>query len=243
MDCPLKRELITAYVDGELNPVEYDRIREHIASCSKCRFRIEEEARAKEFLRSKLKFTPAPPHLREKIIKGLNEIDAAQKPAPVHSLFRSRSVTLHYRLSHLFSAAAALIIVLSGVLYLALNTSGPDSPQFSVTSPEVLRIQSVSWKDCALQKDAEGNIILTGRLVCIGCEFTQKYNIFVDCAKHGHHFVLLTDHGLYVDFTPNERSISLLHEQQVAGLKVKIVGKLCTRSNYMDIVNYEKLPV
>ena len=242
MDCPIAREQLTAYIDGELTPEEFEIIRKHLHACHRCRILAEQAERAKQLLRSKLEFIPAPAGLREKIVRRLNEFDERNRADSLGSIRRPRAITFHYTIKSLFAVAAAAIIIVSGA-YLNWRPSAHNGAMLSVISPEVEQVRTVSWSDCRLDKDLDGNIILTGKIVCIGCEFTNKYGIAVDCARHGHHLVLLTDVGLYVDFTPNEKSDHLLHEKALREVKVKVVGKLCTKSNFMNIVNYEKLPV
>ena len=242
MDCPIAQEQITAYLDGELTPEEFEIIRKHLQDCHRCRILAEQAERVKQLLRNKLEFIPAPAGLREKIVRGLNEFDEKRDAEGLGGIRRHRAFTFHYTIKGLFAAAAVVSIIIAGA-FLDRRPSADDGARFSVTSPEVEQVRTVSWSDCNLNKDREGNIILTGRIVCIGCEFTHKYGISVDCARHGHHPVLLTDVGLYVDFTPNEKSDHLLHEKGLMEVKVKVVGKLCTKSNFMNIVNYEKLPV
>ena len=123
MSCDFSGTLLHAYLDGELDAVRAAEFERHLENCRECTATLG----AAESLRASLQhaqlYETAPPELRKKIRSKL-KISAAST---------SRSPVAAWR----WLAAAAAILLLTGMAWLAVPHFRPDSPE-SVTSAEVI---------------------------------------------------------------------------------------------------------
>jgi mycothiol system anti-sigma-R factor len=123
MSCDLSGTLLHAYLDGELDAVRAAEFERHLENCRECTATLG----AAESLRASLQraqlYETAPPELRKEIRSKL-KISAAST---------SRSPVAAWR----WLAAAAAILLLTGMAWLAVPHFRPDSPE-SVTSAEVI---------------------------------------------------------------------------------------------------------
>ncbi|MCF6157037.1 MAG: mycothiol system anti-sigma-R factor [wastewater metagenome] len=63
------------FMDGEIDEPNHLTIQKHVNHCGECRQRYEIERDIRSLIKSCGKKSPAPPHLYDRIIKGLNAID------------------------------------------------------------------------------------------------------------------------------------------------------------------------
>ncbi|HXC87824.1 MAG TPA: anti-sigma factor [Candidatus Cybelea sp.] len=123
MSCDFSGTLLHAYLDSELDAVRAAEFERHLENCRECTASLG----AVESLRASLQraqlYETAPPELREKIRSKL-KISAAST---------SRSPVAAWR----WLAAAAAILLVTGVAWFAVPHFGADNPE-SVTSAEVI---------------------------------------------------------------------------------------------------------
>jgi mycothiol system anti-sigma-R factor len=123
MSCDFSGTLLHAYLDSELDAVRAAEFERHLENCRECTATLG----AVESLRASLQraqlYETAPPELRKKISSKL-KISAAST---------SRSPVAAWR----WLAAAAAILLVTGVAWFAVPQFRPDSPE-SVTSAEVI---------------------------------------------------------------------------------------------------------
>jgi len=123
MSCDFSGTLLHAYLDSELDAVRAAEFERHLENCRECTATLG----ATESLRASLQraqlYETAPPELRKKIRSKL-KISAAST---------SRSPLAAWR----WLAAAAAILLVTGVAWFAVPQFRPDSPE-SVTSAEVI---------------------------------------------------------------------------------------------------------
>jgi mycothiol system anti-sigma-R factor len=123
MSCDFSGTLLHAYLDSELDAVRAAEFERHLENCRECTATLG----AAESLRASLQraqlYETAPPELRKKIRSKL-KISAAGT---------SRSPAAAWR----WLAAAAAVLLVTGVAWFAVPHFRPDSPE-SVTSAEVI---------------------------------------------------------------------------------------------------------
>ena len=123
MSCDFSGTLLHAYLDSELDAVRAAEFERHLENCRECTATLG----ATESLRASLQraqlYETAPPELRKKIRSKL-KISAAST---------SRSPVAAWR----WLAAAAAILLVTGVAWFAVPHLRPDNPE-SVTSAEVI---------------------------------------------------------------------------------------------------------
>ena len=123
MSCDFSGTLLHAYLDSELDAVRAAEFERHLENCRECTATLG----AAESLRASLQraqlYETAPPELRKKIRSKL-KISAART---------SRSPVAAWR----WLAAAALILLVTGVAWFAVPHFRPGNPE-SVTSAEVI---------------------------------------------------------------------------------------------------------
>lgn len=68
---------LSADADDELTPAERHEVSAHLAGCAECRARLEGEREMKAMIRGEAPMYRAPDALRERICRGLDEIDRA----------------------------------------------------------------------------------------------------------------------------------------------------------------------
>jgi mycothiol system anti-sigma-R factor len=121
MSCDFSGTLLHAYLDGELDAVRAAEFERHLENCRECTATLG----AAESLRASLQraqlYETAPPELRKKIRAKLSAASTSRSPVAAWR----------------WLAAAATILLVTGVAWLALSRSRSDSPE-SVTSAEVI---------------------------------------------------------------------------------------------------------
>lgn len=80
MKCPDAKELIEAYVDGELDPTQKSELRSHMEGCISCAETHWNLQEMRTNLRKEAPYYEAPVHLRERVSKSLR--DEARRRAP-----------------------------------------------------------------------------------------------------------------------------------------------------------------
>ena len=113
MDCAGYQELVAADVDGRLEATEQAAARLHVAGCAGCAVRRRQQQEIKELLRARLKLTPTPDDLRQRVLAAV-----AREASVPQTQRRYR-----WRLVLAGSLAAALI---AAVIIPRLHKRGPD---------------------------------------------------------------------------------------------------------------------
>ena len=111
MDCKQTRELLAAYLDGELSSAEKAGVERHLAECRECRLELESLREAQKAIRSALiagASSQEPPKLAWEQLKPSLEV---YRPSMLF-LFRQRK----WRIVATVIAAALLIAILVWVL-------------------------------------------------------------------------------------------------------------------------------
>ena len=124
MRCVKVTQQLSAFLDGELQPSEAERIREHLESCPTCR----KERQALELTINSVKALPAmraPGDLASRVLADIEEAEA--QPAASASVIRGR-----FGLRLLWPAAAALLIG-AGIALLSPSMRGS---RFARESPQ-----------------------------------------------------------------------------------------------------------
>ncbi len=106
MTCEQAQELIHAYIDGELDLVNNLEIEGHLGECEACRSEHQEHLNVRALVRGGAQYNRAPDLVKKRIRKQINS-------AP-----RMRSTSRRW-----IAAAAAVILTLSGVLWLIFARS------------------------------------------------------------------------------------------------------------------------
>ena len=104
MTCEQVQELIHAYIDGELDLLRNVEIEGHLSECESCRAEHQEHVNVRTLVHAGAQHFSAPEFLKKRIKKQLNS-------APP-----SRSMSRRW-----LAAAAAVILALSGVLWLMVS--------------------------------------------------------------------------------------------------------------------------
>ena len=127
MDCERARQLIDAYVDGELALETSTEIERHIDSCAACRRLYESRRALSAQLRDAALAVAAPDVLRQRIAAALD----AETPRPV----ARRPVGRQWM--QLAAACLAAAVLGSGTTYLTLTNGGQPSPVDEVVADHV----------------------------------------------------------------------------------------------------------
>ena len=115
MDCKDCREILDAYVDGELTALEHIAVDKHVANCAGCRKQWEERRAAKAATKSNADYHRAPDALRVRIDAALAARDSAQRGEA-----RGKPRTLAWRWPALgFALASLVLFVAAGAVLLA----------------------------------------------------------------------------------------------------------------------------
>ena len=102
--CGETRELMSAYIDNELDPVARKKFRKHLESCFSCRTELDELINAVNLCKS-LPDEELPEDFKGKLHDALVACAASSVPKRVATIFRSRYARIGY------SVAAALLVI------------------------------------------------------------------------------------------------------------------------------------
>jgi len=128
MDCAMDRDLLGAYVDGELLPGQAAEVAEHLTTCERCSAEADMMLKTVRRLREGLVRDRAPDVLRARIRAALHEERITDAPAPRRvTPFPWRAV-----------AAGLLIAAASSVLTLVATRSGSTPAGNSTIADEVV---------------------------------------------------------------------------------------------------------
>jgi anti-sigma factor RsiW len=130
MNCAQVRELLDAYVDGELSPPEAMAVAEHLTTCEECAGVYERLLTTVRTLRDGLVKYRAPDLLRARVRSALRE--EVQPATPVRETKARRRVHVPWRA---LAAALVLMVASSGITFVA--TRDHVSAE-SITRDEVL---------------------------------------------------------------------------------------------------------
>jgi anti-sigma factor (TIGR02949 family) len=110
-DCEHIREMMEAYIDGELSAVERSSLEAHIAVCDACRVALEKEKSLLNALRA-VATVPAPEALRIKVMARLRAEMPVLRKSPaagfLQSIFASRG------LNYAYTAALTILVIFLG---------------------------------------------------------------------------------------------------------------------------------
>src|SRR3972149_6649984 len=126
MGCRDIRETISAFVDGEASPEEAGAVREHLASCERCRV-LERQMRAVGAGVRQIRGT-VPDRLRETVFARLEAEGAPPPPMPAHAR------SWRWAAAPLAAAAAlGLFLLTSGDAIRKASVPGPPTAVFLTT--------------------------------------------------------------------------------------------------------------
>jgi len=112
IDCGEASELITAYVDGELQQDDEERLCDHLDQCPECREKLDFERDAKEIVKLQHAPRPSPTKVRKRIVDGVmraSEAPGQARPgSPGHARLKPLMVSLMFILALLCGVALLL---------------------------------------------------------------------------------------------------------------------------------------
>ncbi len=121
------REMLSAYLDGEVTPGERSLIEEHLKTCPECGNALRELRRTVEHIRELGEETP-PPWLTRRVMARIQEEAAREKG------LKRRFLTLRRR----FPLQAAALLFLSVTVYMVYRTV---SPEMKIAVPPVAEMR------------------------------------------------------------------------------------------------------
>lgn len=208
-------DLITGYIDEELELRQVSEVEDHLNVCERCARIYTSELEIKSLLKDRMQqVTGAPAHLLPRIRHRLNRDEG--RPGfwqGVLSLFEIRPLP----------SAFALAIVLALILlpsYRLVNTVGLQ---------RVLNSNNVV-------EDAD----LTGEILCLDCELIAESHAK---GKHdtSHRLGLkVNEHSMWT-FLQTDTAQKLLKDPSLLKKRVSVHGTLFMNSRYVDVKNYQVL--
>lgn len=134
---------LQAYCDGELEVSKMLEVEAHLEACPSCRQTAEAERAFREHLRAKITPEPVPPHVEERLISAINDLDRqGRSSAPPLEGRRARSLAV---------AASVLLLALGGVLgYLIGGRTSPFMP-----SPVLAQLVGEHMRSTQLESPVE----------------------------------------------------------------------------------------
>ncbi len=123
MDCTEIRELITAFVDGELTPEEEALVGDHIRKCPRCQDVYGSEKRIKDYLLSMRKEVTTPSYLRQRVVESLGRKEDFNLPLWVKLKLKIRPSLIQTAALLVFF----LLIVFSIAYYLGVRGEGEET--------------------------------------------------------------------------------------------------------------------
>lgn len=127
MKCPAAKELIEAYVDGELDATQRAEVRGHLEGCISCAETHWHLVEMRTNLRKEAPYYEAPPHLRERVFRSLRN--------EARRTFARRSVPWNW-----MALAASMLLAVSAtwnVQMLRSRQSAPDRIASEIVSSHV----------------------------------------------------------------------------------------------------------
>jgi anti-sigma factor RsiW len=164
--CP-DRDLISAYVDGEVPSPWRERLEEHLGGCQACSALVSGYAHLGERLRAELVCNEA-----ESLSRGRSRLDALLegRPAPIADSWKARRHFVSLPLPFAAAAAVFVLLLCATTTFLALKPNRGTSIQtvasgeFSPLSQEV-KAQPASMDELLRYLDArDGQVTLTIKL-------------------------------------------------------------------------------
>lgn len=107
--CLKASEYISASVDGELDDDLSGKLEAHLIGCGRCRFELAFDRGTKTLLRSRIGSTPAPPHLRERILSDITA--EAGRAVPTRSWLAGLRPPAGWMMPAAFAGAVAIALV------------------------------------------------------------------------------------------------------------------------------------
>jgi anti-sigma factor RsiW len=134
---------LQAYCDGELDVAKTLEIEGHLEACPACRQAVEAERAFREQLRARIAPEPVPPHVEERVISAINDLDRqGRSGASRPEGRRARSLAV---------AASVLLLTLGGVLgYLSAGRT----PRF-MPSPVLAQLVGEHVRSTQLERPVE----------------------------------------------------------------------------------------
>jgi anti-sigma factor RsiW len=130
---------LQAYCDGELDVAKTLEVEGHLEVCPACRQAVEAEWAFREHLRARIGPEPVPPHVEERVISAINDLDRQGRSREGR---RARSLAV---------AASVLLLALGGVLgYLIAGRA----PRF-MPSPVLAQLVGEHVRSAQLERPVE----------------------------------------------------------------------------------------
>lgn len=125
--CPEYKELLTLQATGALEPQQEARVREHLSTCTACRY----EANTTRRLLTRLELPPPSPAMQQRMEALPQRTLHAWRREQVRKAFRARSVG-----AVLAVAAAVLLVVNPSLRSTGKQTTAVKPPDTSISQPE-----------------------------------------------------------------------------------------------------------
>ncbi|MFC1554790.1 anti-sigma factor family protein [candidate division KSB1 bacterium] len=222
MNCNEIREIITPYIDHELEDDTRFKVKSHLEQCTECNNEYKTQSGIKTLLSDKLEKVSAPSELKDQIEtlitnEGGREVKNVK---PLIPFFRP-----------LISFAAAAVFLLGIVLgssvlnvFDIFDDKTQDNTYLSTIVPQISDGVSAS---------------VVGKVVCIGCYLNNNFHADHDCSLHGHNYGFITNDGQLWSFTVNNSSESLLNDQDIRGRTLKVDGSIFYSAHFIEMRQFE----
>lgn len=134
-----------------------------------------------------------------------------------------------------------MCLVITVLLLVSMAVAGENSKQ----NTRPVQIEAVTT---ATPKLGEGDAVITGTLLCLGCSLKKEEGANAQCSIYGHQTALKIEtvvffgsrepdknyRGKIVFFLTNDRSAELL-KAKYHGRKITIVGRMFLKANLVDV--------
>lgn len=214
-NCNKFNELITSYIDDELDVRRRKQVQSHLEACSECNDHYLGELNVKKLLKSQLPEIKAPVQLRHRIRRQL----ARKGSRPgfwqlIQSLFVYRPI----------AASAALAAIAFFALFPRFEIRNKISPLLDSHSEQIAEVQD-----------------LKGKIVCLDCEFLSRNIKSVAHDNLTHRPGLKTDNNSIWTFLHTTNIQELLHNQEFLNKNAVVSGILFENSRYIQVNDYKLL--
>lgn len=213
--CPEPRDLLSAYVDGELDPATRRTIARHLEECARCRADVEGQRQVKRFLAPGAALAPPVPADLAGRVRGRAYAGVATPPARRFGLPR-------WRPSRRWALAGALAVV---VLVLALGLGTVALNLFDRSQAATVAMMSMQDHEMAEQLGTVPHT-LPGNMDAVRAQLATTMGMSVSAPAEmppGYHFaggraLMLGDtHGAHLAWMAGDSMLSLYQAQDPGG--------------------------
>ncbi len=214
--CSDIEDLLTAYVDQELDENHVKEVQEHLAVCRHCTEKLEAEKRVKSWLKDGYRIEPTPVHLRARIRRLIYE----GKKIPGFFELIKEAFTFHK-----VKGALALLALLFFITYPYIRMGLLDH------RPAGFYVQKSSKLE---------PIELVGEVLCVDCEIL---NLTIKDHQHedDHRLGLKAPDGRIWQFLPVGEGRKLLHDEKLIRKKIKIEGYTFPDGMYVTVEHFQQI--